>query len=245
MIKIAICDDNKYALDMMKRCIEQSFKKHNTEFETYCYLNGERLLNDIAMLNFDVIFLDIDMPQINGFEIANIIKRKAIDSRIIFVTIHSEMVYKSFDYHPFYFIKKEPLGELPENVSNVVLKLMDSLKQKQILELLDTEGYRHITSYDKVVYIKSSGHYLNYNLVGEEKVTLRGSINDIEGKYSEYKFARIHKSYIVNLKYVKSMNLNFGKISMSVKDKDFRLSISRTYKESFEKRYFEYMRSMI
>lgn len=245
MIKIAICDDNKYALEMMKEYIDLSFRKYKMRYKIYCFMNGERLLNDISFQKFDVVFLDIDMPGIDGFEIARKMNEGNYKCFIIFITNYSELVFRSFDFQPFHFIKKDPIGKLPEGIDHVVKKLISNMKQKQIIELTDNDSMRHIIVMENIVYIKSKGHYLCYCLKDKSVITIRESISVIEQKYREYGFARIHRSIIINMKYVKSANFKFGKLILCCNKEKIPLSISKTYCDQFEANYEEYLRSII
>lgn len=245
MIKIAICDDNKYALEKIKQCIDQSFSSHKTEFEIHCFLNGERLLNDISFIEFDVIFLDIDMPGIDGFEIARSLKEDSYKCFIIFITNYSELVFRSFDFQPFYFIKKDPVGMIPENIDHVVNKLISNMKQKQIIEVTDTDGMKRFISFEDIVYIKSKGHYLNYYLKDKSVIIIRDSISVIEEEYCAFGFSRIHRSIIINMKYVRSANLKFGKLILYCNKETIPLSVSNTYCQQLETNYERYLRSIV
>lgn len=245
MIKIAICDDNKYALDMMNECLTQSFNQHKTEFEIHTFMNGERLLNDISFLNFDVIFLDIDMPGLDGFEVAHKLKEGNYNCFIIFITNYSELVFRSFDFQPFHFIKKDPIGALPESIDHVVNKLMGNMKQKQIVEVTDIDNMKHMFTFENIVYIKSKGHYLNYYLKDNSILTVRESISVIEQDYCNYGFARIHRSIIINMKYVKSANFKFGKLVLCYNSETIPLSVSQTYSDQVETNYERYLRSIV
>ena len=105
-MNIAICDDNEYTLSILEKYIEYGFKKYTDDFKIRCFNNGILLLNEHKLSSFDVLFLDIDMPKISGFDIAKQLRNNFSRCFIIFITSHSNLVYKSFDFQPFNFIKK-------------------------------------------------------------------------------------------------------------------------------------------
>lgn len=92
MIKIAVCDDNEKMLDILNQTIVQEFQKYTNDFSAKSYVNGNLLLDDNNNTPFDVLFLDIDMPQISGFEIAKKLRDEFKQCFIIFITNHSELV---------------------------------------------------------------------------------------------------------------------------------------------------------
>jgi two-component SAPR family response regulator len=72
----------------------------------YPFSGAGALINYMDSTYFDVIFLDIDMPEITGFDAAKKVKEISPESKIIFVTSKHDLVYNSFEYQPFYFIRK-------------------------------------------------------------------------------------------------------------------------------------------
>ena len=91
-MKIAICDDNEDLLKNMHFILQNIFKQYTSYFEIFSFSSGNLLLKSHKESNFDVIFLDIDMPEINGFDVAKNIRMGYSGCRIIFITSHSELV---------------------------------------------------------------------------------------------------------------------------------------------------------
>lgn len=104
-MRIAVCDDNKVTLDFLCDEIGREFSKTKADFFLDAFENGVDFLSQHEKAPFDFVFLDIDMPNINGFEIAERIN-KDNSSLIVFVTSHDELVYSSFRFQPFRFIRK-------------------------------------------------------------------------------------------------------------------------------------------
>ena len=115
-MRIAVCDDNKVTLDFLCEEIGREFSKTKADFSLDVFENGADFLSQHEKTPFDIVFLDIDMPTINGFEIAERINKNN-SSLIVFVTSHDELVYSSFKFQPFRFIRKNHItAELPETV---------------------------------------------------------------------------------------------------------------------------------
>ena len=137
MLKIAVCDDNESFLETLKKMISESARDYFKDINVQCFNNGQRLLNQHKRLFFDVIFLDIDMPEFTGFDVAEILRKQRRDCYIIFVTNHNELVYGSMEFQPFYFIQKSSVSRLNKDVVNVLNKLSVYLKQHQKIILSD------------------------------------------------------------------------------------------------------------
>ena len=107
MIRIAVCDDNKAFSDLISRLLTGVTESKGIEAAVTSYNSGRELIRDHGEKPYDVLFLDIDMPEINGFEVARSIRADSTRAFIIFVTAKTGLVYESFDYQPFGFICKD------------------------------------------------------------------------------------------------------------------------------------------
>ena len=105
MIRIAICDDNKSTLVQLEKYIDNGFRQYTTDISISSFDNGQLLLTANNREKFDVLFLDIDMPKITGFDIAKSLRKSFSNCFLIFISSHSDLVYKSFDFQPFNFIR--------------------------------------------------------------------------------------------------------------------------------------------
>jgi len=245
MIRIAICDDDKHTLSVLERYISNGFKVHTDEFIVKCYDNGKRLLSDNSFNAFDVLFLDIDMPKISGFDIAQKLRSDFSRCFIIFVTSHSNLVYDSLDYQPFHFIQKNPPKYLEESFYSVIDKLMNHMKQNKKITLENDRETVNIY-FRNIVYIESDKHYLNYYIQNrEEPVLIRGTINEMEKALEIYSFIRIHRRFIVNLRYIKYIDTKIGKVCLNFNGKSKSLSLGQSYKTRVNEIYGIYLRDTL
>ena len=137
MIRIGVCDDNAVILKNISRMIEKAFCNYIGDVEVSSYTNGRLLYNAYIQERFDVIFLDIDMPRISGFEVAKMLRDDCSNCFIIFITSHSELVYESMDFQPFHFIRKNCSVPLEESIGEIVKKLMTHMKQNEKINRFD------------------------------------------------------------------------------------------------------------
>lgn len=140
MINIVFCDDNEEFLKFFKGEIKSQFQAVS-EGEPFSaeesFTNGKELLEYSDKNSIDVLFLDIDMPEMSGFEIAKVMNEKSNGKIIIvFMSAYDNFVYESFDYLPFAYMKKDSIAtEIPKVVLRISEKL--SSKKKQIKLLCD------------------------------------------------------------------------------------------------------------
>ena len=165
---------------------------------------------------------------------------------MIFISSHSDLVYKSFEFQPFNFIRKSPIELFKSTLNDVIKKLMSNMKQNEIIVLEDEFSGKIIAYYRNIIYIKSDRHYLYYYLQNHDKpIKIRGSINAIESCLEEYDFARIHRSIIINLKFILSIDTKVGKIHIQGNSGQTTLSLSNSYKESLNMKYILYLRKTL
>ena len=118
MYKIAICDDDKGELEYVERIIEKSFDRKNVQSAYKAYTSAKTLLEDNQQEPFDLVFLDLDMPGINGMETAENIGMQEGRTEIVFVTNHEELVYKAYRFKAIGFIRKKYLEEEIDEIND-------------------------------------------------------------------------------------------------------------------------------
>ena len=204
MIRIAVCDDDRNFSERTKFLVEQYFLEQNTESEIMIFNSGADFLSDNT--NYNAVFLDIDIPDVGGFDIAEQISGKS-NSFIVFVTTHDELVYSSLKFRPFRFIRKAYLeDELPETLESVnkeILKL--SANKKFILQTKNGEVFIDINN---IEYIEIYSHLIQVYTADGEMLECYGSLSALEKQLSAFDFVRTHKSYLVNCRYIFSIEKN-------------------------------------
>lgn len=246
MLKIAVCDDNESFLETLKKIISESARDYFKDINVQCFNNGQRLLNQHKRLFFDVIFLDIDMPEFTGFDVAEKLRKQRRDCYIIFVTNHNELVYGSMEFQPFYFIQKSSVSRLNKDVVNVLNKLSVYLKQHQKIILSDEEHGRICIQYRDILYIESDNHHVKYCILDEYgsqiHIKVRAVIGDLESELAEYDFSRVHKKYLVNLSHVFNLDMKNDEVIFK---QGFRLPMSRKCKHMVDTDFSKYLRETI
>lgn len=197
-IRIAICDDNEVFLDWFQIKLESAFSAESVDCSVEKYNDGRNLMEDVE--SYDAVFLDIDMPEINGMEIADKInKGKKIP--IVFLTAHDEFVYSSFRFQPLRFIRKacveEELGEAVRGLWNEICKQND--KYSITFQSVDGE----VTLLAKnIMYVEIFDHWANVCTDKEEVHKCYSSLGEYEKQLAERGFVRVHRCYLVNCRFI-------------------------------------------
>ncbi len=244
MIKIAICDDNTAMKNKLENIISDAFSEYTDDFILKSFSNGILLMNEQKIEPFDVIFLDIDMPKMSGFDVAKLLREDYVNCFLIFVTNYSELIYEGMDFQPFHFIRKNCNIPIEVSVSKIVKILMKHMKQNEKIVLEDTLSRKSIAYIHDIVYIESDKHYLFYHLVNKDKeIKLRGSLKECEDKFDSYDFVRIHKRFYANLRYVSDLDIKNNEVILHKICKP--LPLGKNYKENVGEKYILYMRKVL
>lgn len=241
MIKIAICDDERIFLSHFSDLIKKASEKLNLQVHIFDYSRSDVLLYHHKQSNFDIIFLDIDMPEISGFDIAQRIRKISHDIPIIFVTSRDDLVYRSFEYQPFYFIRKRPEDKLYSNIEHVMNKLFHHFCNFKTVSITNAETGIIIIPARQIIYIQSEKHYLYYYLSKGRINPLRerNTISSILTLYDTYGIIKTHQRYLANLCHIAQLDTVLNQITFTNGD---TIPISKQYRSDVIEKYIRYNR---
>lgn len=227
MINIAFCDDNEDILNTIKGIVKE-IHKDNVEVSYSYYTGPSALREDYNDYAFDAVFLDIQMPETDGMELADELRKNSRDVYISFLTNRDDLVFRSFEYQPFAFIRKEVVDE---ELPGVLRRLLDRLHEDMVFcDPFVTDSGEKILA-GRIQYIESYKHYLKV-FHNNTMTQVRGRISDVEGLLKSYGFIRVHSGFLVNVKYIYS----FSKTEI-IMDNQYHIPIGRKWKEEAMKEY--------
>nr|WP_308628768.1 LytTR family DNA-binding domain-containing protein [uncultured Eisenbergiella sp.] len=244
MVRIAVCDDVREMLGILSEMVGKEAERLSEPFEICCFTKGNCLLEAHHKKPFQIIFLDISMPGMNGFEAAGRIGEMDRDSKpfLVFVTSREELVFDSFDYRPFYFVRKRDMDGMYKDMEKIFDKVREyRLEEKEFILELPYNRKRSVLCRD-ILYLISDGNYMVYILNTGENIKIRGTMRDTEKELEDYHFVRIHKRILVNMSYIQTIDTAKNEV---FGDKIGYLEIGRNYKRDILEKYFAYTRSVL
>lgn len=168
------------------------------------FRNGLKAVEFLAKTPVDVIFLDINMPHINGTQLAKLINPK---TKLIFTTAYSEYAVESYELNAFdYLLKPISLDRFNTSVAKLLKEDFNKNSHKIELNEADTMLIKsgssmHRTKIDDILFLEKDGNYMTYH-TKDNKILARESISEALEKLPQH-FIQCHKSYIINTKQVK------------------------------------------
>ena len=214
MLNIVILDDEQEQVSLLQRLCFDYFVNKEFECKIYTYTNSDDLIKNSNM-EIDLLLLDIEMPNHNGLEIAHKIRLINKKCFICFITNYTDYVFESYDVHAFDYIlkpvNKERLYFLIDEIikyRNITKKLSDKKLMFHTLEgsiFLNQNDILYFEYYDK--YIRKHNRVTVLHTMNDEYI-LREKIKDLMLKVDNNMFVLPHKSFIINLDYIKQISKN-------------------------------------
>lgn len=200
-IRVGICDDNaehrKYIENMLKSYMEQK----QLRCQCMCFGKGKSLWYEVEEGTvFDLLFLDIEMPELDGIELARRIKEKQPQVLLIFVSAHEKYVYDSFCVQPYRFIPKSRMEHMMTEVLNHAVEDIKRLAD-EFYYLENQQGIEKIPI-RSIVYIWHEGKYAYLKKTDGEAVKVRKTLKRIREELPHTDFVWAGKSYLCNLAHV-------------------------------------------
>lgn len=207
MLNIAICDDEIKQRFLLKSTIEIELKAEDTKYNIFQFPSGEKLLNNLYCdkNSLDIIFLDVEMNELNGIETAKKIRELNENVVIIFITGFSDYVFDGYEVKALNYIVKP---YKPEKIATV---LKDAIKQIYGLEekyfVIKSEGSLFKVLITDILYFRSDRRKISV-VTKYKNYEFYGKISNIEDQFGK-EFIRTHQRYLVNLNQIAAVQDNF------------------------------------
>ena len=201
MVKIGICDDEPEMRKPLRQILEQVLQLQGVEYLISESESGEELTAGISYLDTDILFLDIEMKNLDGIDTAKLLRRKGMKGIIIFVTAYPDFVFQGYEVHAFHYILKPYRKEKIEEVLRQALHELDLSKEQYFVIEQKARVIRIPLS--QTIAFQSDRRKVEA-LLEEDFVAFYGRIDEVYRELPSC-FIRIHNRYIVNLNYVTTL----------------------------------------
>ena len=200
-MRIAICDDNQTFAQALANYIEAEYTSLDLLIEFFA--SGEELVDyyQADKKGFDIILLDIEMKQINGLEAAHQIREIDTQTVIIFITSHDELASMGYEVAAFRFLTK-PVK--PAKLIEALEAVRAQNNNTKTIHINNIEGEYTINVSD-ILFFEAQNQQV-FIQTKDGSFTERAAISDYVDELAGYDFISIHRSYLINLRYVKGLN---------------------------------------
>ncbi|WP_027623808.1 LytR/AlgR family response regulator transcription factor [Clostridium lundense] len=207
MLNIAICDDEIKQRFLLKSTIEVELKAEDKKYNIFQFPSGEKLLDKLYTdkNSLDIIFLDVEMNELNGIETARKIRKLNENVVIIFITGFSDYVFDGYEVKALNYIVKPYKSEKIATVLKDAIKQIYGLEEKYFV--VKAEGSLFKVLINDILYFRSDRRKISL-VTRYKSYEFYGKISDIEEQFGK-QFIRTHQRYLVNLDYITAVKDNF------------------------------------
>ena len=207
MLNIAICDDDALILSKVEELVGVFFRTHCIEIKMQSYQSSENLTYDLQDgLDYDLFLLDIEMPGIDGRELAKSIHNNMPAAKVIFITSHLEYAVEAYEFSIFRYIPKTAIEEKLSAALNDFYKLY-RLERNEFYTI-QVKNYVEQLSYRDILYILKEGKYAVFHLANGRTNSVRKTLAQVFKEINKDYFYFADRGCIVNLANVIGMNEN-------------------------------------
>lgn len=204
MFNISICDDNKHDIEKIKASLNSFSKKNHIEFTVREFSNPKMLLYEVEDGKIpDIFILDVEMPELNGFELADKIREHTETAIIIFLTSHNELASKGYKAKALrYVIKFNLENDIHEALESAISEI--SHDDKTVILHRYNDYWK--LPYKDIIYVSRISRQLviTTRLLGE--ITDNRGIKEFYAILNDNRFLFIDRSCFVNIDYISQIN---------------------------------------
>lgn len=232
-MRIAIVDDDLSSGKRMETIVKQFLNLKQEMVPVLVYHSPMELLFDLDQGKYyDLFFLDMEMPKLNGLQTAREIRKKYSDPIIIYITDYVEYSVEAFEVNTFRYIPKKYLNERLTEALEAAWVCMQEKNQKcyVICHYLDTE----VIPYQDICGMKKTGKYVTI-YCGKTEKTVRKTLKDVLRELNSEDFFEVSKGYAVNIRHVNSLEAREVHLKNGLV-----FPVGRAYTELLRERIMEY-----
>lgn len=237
VVKVAIVDDEPLAREGLRTLLTGD---RDVEVVAEC-ADGQAAIEAIRRTKPDIVFLDVQMPDLDGFDVLRALAGEPLPA-VIFVTAYDKYALKAFEVHAVDYLLKpfhderfaEALARAKarrgENMTERIARLLDERKPKVMRVLVKTGGRVLFIRADEIDWIEAADYYVKLHVAGKVHM-LRESMAALEARLDPDVFFRVHRSAIVNLERVRELQPFSRREHVLVLRDGTRLRLTRSRRE--------------
>lgn len=230
-MRIAICENERLFSEDGKNKCREYMEERSISGEIYEFSSGEDFLAFEG--EFDILLLDIEMSEVSGIQVKKELESRRSSTAIIFLTSHTEYMSDAFGKQVFKFLNK-PLEkeELFEALDRIIKEIFNDF----VIEL-ENEKIPFLRG-KSILYIKAEDKYTVVQTM-EDQFLVRKTMKEWETRLKGYDFFRAHKSFIVNMAYIKKIGVDL------ILEDGTNINLGRKNEKIFREKYHTYLRKLL
>lgn len=232
-MEICIVEDDIKTSEELTNLIEKSFLEKGYAINVTSFYNAEDFLNN-SNYKYDVIFMDIELPRMNGMDAIKLLREHNNDSLVVFVTNLANFAVNGYSVNAFDFIVK-PLNQYEFKLKiDRIIKAINT--NKDVTLIVNSSRNKYIINSKDLIFVEVDRHNIIYHTINED-IRVADSMKNVICQLNSTCFALCNQCYYVNLSYVKSI------VDDYVIVRQYKLLISKPKRKDFIEELNKYLRN--
>ena len=228
-MRIAVCDDEERFREDLKKHIDKLYNSLDVVVDSFS--SGKQLIEAFSVRPYDLIFLDIEMPEMDGITLAKRLRSLSEKVYIVFLTGHVEYALEGYEVNALRYLTK-PVQE--DKLKEVLRYVSEKMSEKRQI-LVKADGEEHLIDVSDIIYFEAQNQYIMIYTVTREYL-VRYNLSDYEKELKKDGFFKTHRSYLISLGKVKKLGKN-----EVIMDGDISVPVSRSSIQALKDALYSYV----
>ena len=228
-MRIAVCDDEERFREDIKKHIDKLYNSLDVVVDSFS--SGKQLIEAFSVRPYDLIFLDIEMPEMDGITLAKRLRSLSEKVYIVFLTGHVEYALEGYEVNALRYLTK-PVQE--DKLKEVLRYVSEKMSEKRQI-LVKADGEEHLIDVSDIIYFEAQNQYIMIYTVTREYL-VRYNLSDYEKELKKDGFFKTHRSYLISLGKVKKLGKN-----EVIMDGDISVPVSRSSIQALKDALYSYV----
>lgn len=205
MLSIAVLDDEDMYIDRVCKITEECMEQMGMDYSICTYKNGRDVLGELRNGRcFDIYLLDMELPDINGLEVAKQIRRRFSEPILIYISHYVNYSIKAYEVNTYRYILKTELEDNLPRAYRAMAEVLEKRKKQDLFYMVEHYGQLEKIYYRDIYYLKKDKKYVDIvhkDGVSSVRMSLGTMLEELQGE----EFLMIDRSYVVNVNHVRSL----------------------------------------
>ena len=212
-MNILVCDDNEAYLNQIGSIVKEWMKINNVDGETFFSSDIQAVIRVAGFTDYQIAFLDVEMPEMSGLELAKVLREKNPDIIIVMVSNYTNYVYDAFSLQVYSYIYKEDMDiKIPDVLDKAMVEVKDS--SRMFTYKIQRETY--MINVRRIKYFEVNKHHTEM-YTENEMIEFVEAMKDVENRLDKNIFVRINRNNIINVRYIEEVREDYVLLAGDVK----------------------------
>lgn len=231
---IAVCDDERFAADAIAGAAEREFSRRGAQADFEVFTEVKALAKRMDSVGYDLVFLDIEMPTVDGIQFGRALREIGFGTDIVYVSNSEDRVFESLSLRPLAFVRKSHFAEdMPQAVETFMRERRKTTANRTIT--LKMPHAIATLPIDDIAYVEARRREKIVHLVNGRTEEVVTTLDEMGEKLAPYGFCRVHKGFLINFAHVRQLGTDSFTVGNDI------VPIGRSKAAEVKRAYMDYL----